>query len=132
MSSKWLNKPEPASESLTNVSLRKYLPWIQIWGGWGLLQELLQVLDQIAQKHRVSLSNVAVRWVVEQEAVGGALVGTRFGLKNHEHIKDNLQVFSFALDDEDKASILAVQRKSKDLMTAFGDCGGEYRSKRDA
>ena len=66
LSSSWLDKPEPRSESLTNVSLRKYLPWISYWGGWGLFQELLRVLDTVAKKHRVSLSNVALRWVIDQ------------------------------------------------------------------
>ena len=66
-----------------------------------------------------------VRWVLDQEAVGGAIVGVRLGLK--EHISDNKKVFSFALDADDIAAITAVQNKSKDLMTVFGDCGGEYR-----
>jgi len=125
LSSSWLNKPEPFPESLTNVSLRKYLPWIQIWGGWPLFQELLSVLDVVAKKHSVSISNVALRWVLDQQAVGGAIVGVRLGLK--EHLKDNRKVFSFKLDEQDLAAIKAVQSKSKDLMTAFGDCGGEYR-----
>lgn len=56
-----MNKPEPLIDSLSNVSLRKYLPWIQYWGGWGLLQEMLAVLGVIAEKHSVSISNVAVR-----------------------------------------------------------------------
>ena len=47
------------------------------------------------------------------------------GLRNH--INDNKKVFSFSLDDEDKAAIKSVQGKSRDLMDAFGDCGGEYR-----
>ena len=66
-----------------------------------------------------------VRWVLDQPAVGGAIVGVRLGLK--EHLEDNKKVFSFALDSDDKAAIAAVQGKSKDLMTVFGDCGGEYR-----
>ena len=52
-------------------------------------------------------------------------MGVRLGLK--EHLADNKRVFSFALDKDDKDAITAVQDKSKDLMTVFGDCGGEYR-----
>ena len=52
-------------------------------------------------------------------------MGVRLGLK--EHIADNKKVFSFALDNDDLSAITAVQNKSKDLMTVFGDCGGEYR-----
>lgn len=66
-----------------------------------------------------------MRWVLDQQAVGGAIVGVRLGLK--EHIADNKRVFSFALDKDDVGAIKAVQDKSRDLMTVFGDCGGEYR-----
>lgn len=68
-----------------------------------------------------------VRWVVDQQQVGGAIVGVRLGLK--EHLADNKKVFSFVLDADDLSAIAAVQDKSKDLMTVFGDCGGEYRFK---
>ena len=66
-----------------------------------------------------------VRWVLDQQAVGGAIVVVRLGLK--EHLEDNKKVFSFKLDSDDISAIAAVQGKSKDLMTVFGDCGGEYR-----
>ncbi len=127
ISKRWLGKQEPDYNKIKNVSLRKYLPWIRAWGGWSLFQELLQVLDKIAMKHQVSLSNVAVRWVIEQPAVGGAIVGARLGLDGCEHVTDNSKVFTFALDNEDKAAIMAIQSRGKDLAEFFGDCGGEYR-----
>eukprot|EP01041_Mallomonas_annulata_P010348 gene10348-21587_t len=125
LSENWLRKSEPKYDSLTNVSLRKYLPWINIWGGWGLFQDLLTVLDTIAKKHSVSISNVATRWVLDQPTVGGVIIGVRFGLR--QHLADNKRVFSFKLDEEDMATIEVVRGKGKDLMTSFGDCGGEYR-----
>lgn len=128
LSSKWLGQPEPRPDLLTNVSLRKYLPWISYWGGWGLFQELLVVLNTVANKHKVSLSNVALRWVIDQPAVAGAIVGVRFGLQ--EHLRDNKQVFSLRLDADDLAAIEAVRGKSKSLFGVFGDCGGEYHSRR--
>ena len=127
LSSEWLGKPAPSMDSLTNVSLRKYLPWIYYWGGWTLFQELLLVLNTIAQKHSVSLSNVALKWVLDQPAVGGAIVGVRLGLK--DHLSDNLNVFNLSLDGDDLAAIEAVQKKSKNLINVFGDCGGEYRKR---
>lgn len=54
-----------------------------------------------------------------------SLVGVRLGLK--QHLADNKKVFSFKLDESDLAMVTAVQNKSRNLMTAFGDCGGEYR-----
>lgn len=128
LSSSWKGKPEPSLSTLTNVSLRKYLPWINSWGGWGLFQELLTVLDVIAIKHEVSISNVALRWVIDQPAVGGAIVGARLGYK--QHIEENKKVFGIRLDEEDLAMIQSVQKKSNNLISVFGDCGGEYRARR--
>jgi aryl-alcohol dehydrogenase-like predicted oxidoreductase len=76
---------------------------------------------------QVSVSNVATRWVVDQPAVGGAIVGARLGLPGREHAQENLRVFGLKLDDEDRARIAAVQGRSKDLLAAIGDCGAEYR-----
>ena len=67
-----------------------------------------------------------VRWVLDQQAVGGAIVGVRLGFR--EHIKDNKKTFSFTLDDDDLGAIAAVQNKSRDLLTVYGDCGQEYRN----
>jgi len=131
LSSYWLKRREPTEEDpeLRNVSLRKYLRWIQVWGGWELFQELLAVLDGIAVKHGVSLSNVAQRWVLDQPAVGGIIVGVRLGYR--DHVKDNRKVFQLQLDKDDRSAIAEVQGKRKrDLMAVYGDCGGEYRSRR--
>jgi len=127
LSSKWLGQPEPNAGNLKNVSLRKYLPWISYWGGWGLFQELLRVLETVGKKHNATISNVALRWVIDQPSVAGAIVGVRFGLQ--EHIRDNSRVFGFRLDTDDLAVIDAVRSKSSSLYKVFGDCGGEYRAR---
>ena len=67
----------------------------------------------------------SVRYVLERPAVAGVIVGTRLGLS--EHIADNQRVFSFTLDAADYAQLEEVLAKSRDLMTAIGDCGDEYR-----
>jgi diketogulonate reductase-like aldo/keto reductase len=38
-----------------------------------------------------------------------------------QHVKDNRKVFSFKLDEQDKAAIAAVQQKGKSLSGAFGN-----------
>ena len=98
---------------------------IDAWGGWGLFQELLAQLKLIAGRHQVSIANVGMRYVLERPAVAGVIVGTRLGLS--EHIADNKRVFSFTLDALDYAQLEEVLTKSRDLMTAIGDCGDEYR-----
>jgi aryl-alcohol dehydrogenase-like predicted oxidoreductase len=125
LSEKYLSKKEPGRWDLGTASLRKYKQMIDAWGGWELLQELLEKLQTIAQKHSVSIANIAVRYVLEQSAVGGAIVGARLGVS--EHIQDNARVFNFSLDAEDLAQLEATLNKSRDLYQIIGDCGDEYR-----
>jgi aryl-alcohol dehydrogenase-like predicted oxidoreductase len=125
LSEKYLGKPEPRSGDLTTVSLKKYKKMVDSWGGWQLFQELLTVLKQIANKHSVSIANVAVRYILDKPAVGGVIVGARLGL--NEHLQDNARVFQFSLDADDGEKIDAVSRKSHDLYRVIGDCGDEYR-----
>lgn len=55
---------------------------------------------QVARKHNVSISVVASRWVLQQEAVAAVVVGAR----NSRHIRDMRVVASASwkgLDDDD-------------------------------
>jgi aryl-alcohol dehydrogenase-like predicted oxidoreductase len=98
---------------------------IDAWGGWALFQELLHVLQQIADQHAVSLANVAVRAMLERPSVAGVIVGVRLGVTDHR--TDNARVFEFTLTPEDQERIQAVLGKSRDLYHFIGDCGDEYR-----
>jgi aryl-alcohol dehydrogenase-like predicted oxidoreductase/enamine deaminase RidA (YjgF/YER057c/UK114 family) len=117
---RWLNLPEPAPA--TDWSKMKYRRFIDAIGGWTALQAVLQAAAAVAAKHGVSLANVATRWVLEQPAVGAVIVGARLG--EGEHRRDNLRVFDFALDDEDRARLHAAFAHTQRLS---GDCGDEYR-----
>jgi len=122
---KYLGQREPARWSMETVSQQKYRNMIQAWGGWDLFQQLLKTMNLIAQKHGVSLANVAVRYVLQQPAVAGAIVGARLSIA--EHIQENTQIFGFELDQEDYDRLEPVLTQSQDLMTVIGDCGDEYR-----
>ncbi len=65
--------------------------------------------------------------MLDQKAVGGAIVGVRFGLAGKAHLDDNSAVFQFALDEQDREDIAAVTCKANDLLKVIGDCGDEYR-----
>ncbi|MBW4418997.1 MAG: aldo/keto reductase [Myxacorys californica WJT36-NPBG1] len=125
LSERFLKMPEPGNSGLTTASLRKYKNMITRWGNWNLFQQLLEILEQIAKKYGVSLTNVAVRYVLERPTVAGAIVGARLGVS--EHIADNARVFGFALDEEDYRRIAEVTSRSRDLHKVIGDCGDEYR-----
>ncbi|MBD2667166.1 aldo/keto reductase [Richelia sinica] len=125
LSEKYLGQPEPRGFDLNTTSLKKYKNVIDAWGGWGLFQQLLATLKQIADKHQVSIANVAVNYILHQPAVGGVIVGARLGIA--EHLEDNARVFGFSLDAEDVEKMDAVSQQSWDLYQLIGDCGDEYR-----
>jgi aryl-alcohol dehydrogenase-like predicted oxidoreductase len=125
LSERYLGQPEPTRSVLTTASLRKYKQMVDAWGGWGLFQELLSTLKRIADKHRVGIANIAVRYILDRPAVGGVIVGTRLGVA--EHRQDNARSFDVTLDTEDQAQIEATVAKSRDLYQLIGDCGDEYR-----
>jgi aryl-alcohol dehydrogenase-like predicted oxidoreductase len=125
LSEKYLGQPEPGYGALNTASLRKYKQMVDGWGGWDLLQELLRVLKQIADKHGVSVANVAVRYILDRPAVAGVIIGVRLGVT--EHRADNARVFDFTFDPEDHERMHAVLDKSHDLYRLIGDCGDEYR-----
>lgn len=122
LSERWLGQPEPAWERLTTWSQRKYRRFIEAAGGWGAFQGVLRAAAHVARRHGVSVANVAVRSVLEQPAVGGVIVGARLG--QSEHLDDTLRVFSFRLDETDRA---ALRGALSALAPIPGDCGDEYR-----
>ena len=125
LSDRYLGQPEPPGRTLNTASLGKYKQMIDAWGGWGLFQQLLTVLKTVADRHSVSIANVAVRYVLDRPSVAGAIVGARLGVA--EHIAENARVFSFQLGAEDLEALESVLRQSRDLYQLIGDCGDEYR-----
>jgi len=122
LTERWLAQPEPEWNKLETWSQMKYGRFIREAGGWKTLQDLLEVLHQVAKRHNVSMANVACRYILDQPAVGGIIVGARLGIS--EHWEDNLRLFQFSLAEEDHAEIdKAVAR----LHPIPGDCGDEYR-----
>ncbi|MEY8799413.1 aldo/keto reductase [Leisingera sp. XS_AS12] len=111
----WLGKPDPGFV-FENRSLIKYRLIIDEFGSWELFQSLLQVLQDIGNKHGVALSTIATRWVLDQPQVAGAIVGARYA----RHLPKTLEVFKVSLDAEDRAAIAAV------LEQAAGPNGPVY------
>lgn len=94
-------------------------------GGWDAFQKVLAACAEVAKKHSVAIPAVATRYVLQQQAVGCVIVGSR--LDNsvaQKYIDRNKAVFSFELDDSDLATIREAQKALKMLPN---DCGDEYR-----
>ena len=125
LSDRYLGQPEPRSADLNTASLRKYKQMVDAWGGWQLFQRLLAELKTVADKHGVSIANVAERYILDKPAVAGVIIGARLGVA--EHIAENARLFGFQLDGDDNQAIDAVLANARDLYQIIGDCGDEYR-----
>lgn len=125
LSEKYLGQSEPSRAALNTSSLSKYKQMVDAWGGWELFQDLLGVLKGVADRHGVTIANVAVRYVLDRPTVAGVIVGVRLGVS--EHTAANARVFDFSLDQRDLDQIEGIQSRSRDLYRIIGDCGDEYR-----
>ena len=87
-------KPETRSQV-------KYLQVIEDSLGWDGYQKLLLLLKEIADEHGVKLSQVATRYILDQETVAAAVIGVR----GSSHVEDNAKIFSFRLTEEERDRI---------------------------
>jgi aryl-alcohol dehydrogenase-like predicted oxidoreductase/enamine deaminase RidA (YjgF/YER057c/UK114 family) len=122
LTDRWYGRPEPDWDRLETWSQMKYGRFIREIGGWERLQHLLGTVHRVAERHDVSMANVACRYILDQPAVGGIIVGARLG--ESEHREDNLRLFRFSLSERDHEEI----RQAVDTLDPVpGDCGDEYR-----
>jgi aryl-alcohol dehydrogenase-like predicted oxidoreductase/enamine deaminase RidA (YjgF/YER057c/UK114 family) len=122
LSDRWLDRAEPDWESLETWSQMKYGRFVRTAGGWEALQGVLRAARRVADRYGVSIANVACRYVLEQPAVGGIIVGARLG--SSEHIADTVRLFSFQLTDVDHAELESAVSALDPLP---GEPGDEYR-----
>ena len=125
ISERFLGEAEPTRIDLNTYSLQKYKNMVDAWGGWELFQELLHTLHAIAQKHEISIANVATRFVLDQPQVAAVIIGARLGIA--QHITQNKKTFSLKLDSNDYSAINTITAQANNLYDIIGDCGSEYR-----
>jgi len=129
LSERWLGRPEPPIDESLTWSQMKYRRFIDEAGGWDRFQGLLEAVARVAGRLSgnnpdvtLGLANVACRYVLDQPAVAGIIVGARLGERSH--IEDNLDLFRFSLDDEARRDL---GEACAALDPIPGDCGDEYR-----
>jgi aryl-alcohol dehydrogenase-like predicted oxidoreductase/enamine deaminase RidA (YjgF/YER057c/UK114 family) len=122
LSARWQARPEPPVGDLATWSLMKYGRFMQAAGGWAALQRVIGVSYRIAQKHQVSIANVACRYILDFPAVAGVIIGARLG--ERVHLDDNARLAGLRFDDEDRSALREVLAS---LTPIRGDCGDEYR-----
>jgi len=122
LSEKWLRQPEPKIDELATWSQMKYKRFLDQAGDWDTFQELLETLLNISKNKDLSIANIASRYILEQQGVGGVIIGARPG--KSEHINSNLKVLDTALTT---AEITKIETLLNQLNPIPGDCGDEYR-----
>lgn len=122
LTERWFDVEDPGADGVKTWSEMKYRRFVEAAGGWGRLQILLAAVRAVAQKHGVSMANVAARAILDRPAVAGVIIGARLGRR--EHIADNLRLSSLKLDAADRKTLAAA---SGSLDPVPGDCGDEYR-----
>ena len=124
---KWLGAPEPKAP-LENRSLVKYKLIIDEFGGWGLFQDLLKVLSDIASRHGTDIATIASAAMLTSPGVAAVIVGAR----NRSHLASNLKIASVHLTPDDEAQIQSVLAQSKkldgDVYTLERDTTGRHGS----
>lgn len=120
LSDRWLGRPEPAF-ALQNRSLIKYKLIIDDFGGWALLQRLLTVLREIADRRGCDIATVASRAMLERQGVAGVIIGAT----NAAHVAANVRIGDIALDREDHDAIGAV------MALRTGPAGDVFMLERD-
>jgi len=108
LSEKWLGQSE-SKPPYENRSLTKYKLIIDEFGQWELFQTLLKTLKSIAEKHGVSIANVATRYILDKDMVGGVILGAR----SATHLQAALNTFGFTLDHDDTNKINSVLEQGK-------------------
>ncbi len=122
LSEKWLDYPDQMPEEMETWSQMKYKRYIDVAGGWTPFQKVLQNLKTLADQKQISLAHLATRYIAEQPAVGGVIIGARLGHSNR--VAQNKQLFDFEWSPEDSQK---VQKIIQVLEPIPGNCGDEYR-----
>lgn len=101
LSERYLGSEPPPS---MNRSLAKYRLIIEEAGGWAALQDLLQVLAQVAGRQGATLSGVAARWVLDQTGVAAVILG----VGRRARVDERLALGRLQLDRQDRQHIAAA------------------------
>lgn len=116
LSNEYLNRRAPTQEELNTASLRMYSATASRFGDWKLVQELLRTMEAVAKNVRdegrcgeANISNVAQRYVLQTPAVASILIGVR----NQDHLAENVRTHSFELKQEEIDEIDRVVAKRK-------------------
>jgi aryl-alcohol dehydrogenase-like predicted oxidoreductase len=117
ISKRYLGQEEPKA---ANRSQAKYLLMIREAGGWQAFQGLLAALDEVASVTGLSISAVALRWMLDQPAVTAVIVG----MGSRDHLAEHISLFETKLPADSHQLINAALSR---LQIPGGDVFGLER-----
>lgn len=116
LSEKYLGRNPPSQEERNTSSMKMYSKTAERFGSWNLVQDLLQTMNAVAADVRSSgrcdnanISNIAQRYILDTNAVASVLIGVR----NRNHIEENVRTHSFELTSGERDAISSVIGKRK-------------------
>ena len=121
MSDRYFKREKPTAASIGYIKFAKIPPNNREMGRMGSVSRTTVEFEEIAQKYKVSIANLATRFILDSPAVAGVIIGTRLGIVDHR--AGHAQVFNFRLERSDFDAIDAVCKKSNNLFEIIGDCG---------
>ncbi len=93
-----------AGQYSENRSLVKYQLIMEEIGGFDIFQQLLRVLQNIAEAHAVNIAEVAARYVLQQKSVAAVIIGAR----NARHLESLQKIACLKLETAELAAIESV------------------------
>lgn len=92
-----------------------YSSMIRAHGGWSPVLELLNLLNEIAQKNQKTIAQVALNWVKQQQGVKSIISGLTL---DRVQIQQNVEALTWKLDS---AEVQRLSARSSELFQQTGD-----------
>ena len=84
----------------------------------------IEIMRPIAQKHNVSIAQIALAWILSNKSVSTIIVGAR----KLEQLKDNINASHLTLDDEDLSSLSSASALPVEYPNWMIAMQGQYRA----
>ena len=85
--------------------------------------DILDVLKGVAQKHSVSVAQIALAWILANDAVTSVIIGAR----KLSQLDDNLNAIDVTLTAEDKAALDDVSKLAPEYPAWMDVLGSDRR-----
>jgi aryl-alcohol dehydrogenase-like predicted oxidoreductase len=85
--------------------------------------EVLDVLSKVAERHRVSMAQIALAWLLARDVVTSVIIGAR----KPSQLEDNLKAVDVLLTDEDKSALDEVSRIAPEYPAWMDALGSDRR-----